>query len=145
MTNISRQDSIRIIEQFAPTAVNGAKILENAVKARRMDKTIGKNFISTIMTPLTNELERYNQIRVSESYARDKDGHIISGVNSGHLVSKSKTNVLQTLGQLEKDAKFLKENYELHVDYLESYSDMTGTIQVNRVITAPILYLTYMG
>lgn len=145
MTNISRQDSIRIIEQFAPTAVNGAKILENAVKARRMDKTIGKNFISTIMSPLTNELERYNQIRVSESYARDKEGHIISGVNSGHLVSKSKTNVLQTLGQLEKDAKFLKENYELHVNYLESYSDMTGTIQVNRVITAPMLYLTYMG
>ena len=57
----------------------------------------------------------------------------------------NETNVLQTLGQLEKDAKFLKENYELHVNYLESYSDMTGTIQVNRVITAPMLYLTYMG
>lgn len=144
MTNISRQDSIRIIENFAPVAINGAKILESAVKARKMDKTIGKSFINTILSPLTGELEKYNQMKVSESYGRNQDGTQIKGID-GYMNTRSKSNVLQTLGQFEKDVKFLKENYELHMNYLESYSDMTGTIQVNRVITAPMLYLTYMG
>lgn len=57
----------------------------------------------------------------------------------------SKTDVKQKLAQFEKDMTFLKEEYKNHMTLLESYADSFGSVQVNRVITAPMLYLTYMG
>ena len=144
MALITVDDSRRIIEGYANTAKNAGKILESAIKARKIDKTVTKNFISTALNPLTNEVEKYRGLKLNEAYGVNSDGSKIEGIQ-GYLNPKSKTNVFQTLNQLEKDAKFIKESFEVQMNVMESFADATGTIQINRVITTPMMYLTYLG
>lgn len=132
MVNITRDDSRRIVEKYATTAKNSCKILEGAVNARKLDKTVSKQFIASALSPLVTEVEKYKGLNLSETY-------------NSNLTQSSKTHVKQTLSQLEKDLVFLKEEYKEHMDLLESFTDSIGTVQVNRAITAPMLYLTYMG
>lgn len=133
--NISKSDSKRIIEKYASTAKNSCKILEAAVNARKLDERLSKQFIGAALSPLANVVEKFNNMDISESY----------GVNGLNAAGLSKTDVKQKLAQFEKDMTFLKEEYSNHMTLLESFSDSIGTVQVNRVITAPMLYLTYMG
>ena len=133
--NITRDDSKRIVEKYATTAKNSCKILESAKTAGKLDEKVSKQFVGSALGPLTNVLEKYRGMDIAESYGAN-------GLNAGGM---SKTDVKQKLAQFEKDMTFLKEEYKNHMTLLESYADSFGSVQVNRVITAPMLYLTYMG
>lgn len=133
--NITRNDSKRIIEKYAATAKNSCKILESAKMAGKIDERVSKQFIGTVLGPLANTIEKYNGMDISESY----------GANGLNTAGLSRTDVKQKLVQFNKDMTFLKEEYAEHMKLIESFTDAIGTVQVNRVITAPMLYLTYMG
>lgn len=125
----SFHQAFETIRPFKGTLATATGILESAHTAKEFKARDSKDFRDAMLAPIMKNITEAKGIITAGKFS--KDGGF--------------TPIQQTLNMLEDYAKFSEERMATSMKLLEDYAGTGANVEINRLATLPILYLTYMG
>lgn len=117
------------IKPFKSTLATSMKVLESAVEDRKFTKDDTEEFMGLMFGPLAKNIAEAKAAVLEGKYKGNDDG----------------STAIHTMNMLETYQGFLSERIGQSMKLLEDYAGTGANIEINRLATLPILYLTYMG
>jgi roadblock/LC7 domain-containing protein len=125
----SFHQAFETIRPFKATLATATGILESANTAKEFKARDSKDFRDAMLAPIMKNITEAKAVITAGKFS--KDGRV--------------TPIQQTLNMLEDYAKFSEERMATSMKLLEDYAGTGANVEINRLATLPILYLTYLG